>query len=191
MITRRVLLQSAAAAAAYSARGSRTARAENAPGVTDTEIKIGQTMPYSGPLSSYGVIGRTETAYFKMINEQGGVNGRKLNLISVDDAYSPPKTVEQARRLVEQEQVAFLFNPLGTPPNTAIRQYLNDNKVPHIVRRHRRGKVERPAAFSLDDGLAAELSDRGAHLRQAHSGDQAGRQDRRRFIRTTTSARIT
>jgi branched-chain amino acid transport system substrate-binding protein len=132
MITRRVLLQSAAAAAAYSARGSRTARAENAPGVTDTEIKIGQTMPYSGPLSSYGVIGRTETAYFKMINEQGGVNGRKLNLISVDDAYSPPKTVEQARRLVEQEQVAFLFNPLGTPPNTAIRQYLNDNRIPQL-----------------------------------------------------------
>ena len=132
MITRRVLLQSAAAAAAYSARGSRTARAENAPGVTDAEIKIGQTMPYSGPLSSYGVIGRTETAYFKMINEQGGVNGRKLNLISVDDAYSPPKTVEQARRLVEQEQVAFLFNPLGTPTNTAIRQYLNDNKVPTL-----------------------------------------------------------
>ena len=132
MITRRVLLQSAAAAAAYSARGSRTARAENAPGVTDTEIKIGQTMPYSGPLSSYGVIGRTETAYFKMINEQGGVNGRKLNLISVDDAYSPPKTVEQARRLVEQEQVAFLFNPLGTPTNTAIRQYLNDNRMPQL-----------------------------------------------------------
>ena len=89
MITRRVLLQSAAAAAAYS-EGFRTARAENAPGVTDAEIKIGQTMPYSGPLSSYGVIGRTETAYFKMIYEQGGVNGRKLNLISVDDDYSPP-----------------------------------------------------------------------------------------------------
>jgi branched-chain amino acid transport system substrate-binding protein len=77
-------------------------------------------------------LGRTETAYFKMINEQGGVNGRKLNLISVDDAYSPPKTVEQARRLVEQEQVAFLFNPLGTPPNTAIRQYLNDNRIPQL-----------------------------------------------------------
>ena len=132
MITRRVLLQSAAAAAAYSARGSRTALAENAPGVTDTEIKIGQTMPYSGPLSSYGVIGRTEAAYFKMINQQGGVNGRKITLISVDDAYSPPKTVEQVRRLVEQEQVAFLFNTLGTPPNTAIRQYLNDNKIPQL-----------------------------------------------------------
>ena len=102
------------------------------PGVTDTEIKIGQTMPYSGPASAYGVIGNTEAAYFKMINEQGGVNGRKINLISLDDSYSPPKTVEQVRRLVEQEQVAFLFNTLGTAPNAAIRQYLNDNKVPQL-----------------------------------------------------------
>jgi ABC-type branched-subunit amino acid transport system substrate-binding protein len=132
MITRRFLLQSAAAAAAYSAQGFRAARAENAPGVTDTEIKIGQTMPYSGPASAYGVIGRTEAAYFRMINEQGGVNGRKINLISLDDAYSPPKTVEQVRRLVEEERVAFLFQTLGTPPNTAIRQYLNDNKIPQL-----------------------------------------------------------
>jgi branched-chain amino acid transport system substrate-binding protein len=132
MITRRFLLQSAAAAAAYSAQGVRVARAENAPGVTETEIKIGQTMPYSGPVSAYGIIGRTELAYFKMINEQGGVNGRKINLISVDDGYSPPKTVEQVRRLVEQEQVAFLFNTLGTPSNLAIRQYCNDNKVPQL-----------------------------------------------------------
>ena len=132
MITRRFLLQSAAAAAAYSAQGFGAARAENTPGVTDTEIKIGQTMPYSGPVSAYGVIGRTEAAYFKMINEQGGVNGRKINLISLDDAYSPPKTVEQVRRLVEEERVAFLFNTLGTPPNTAIRQYLNDNKIPQL-----------------------------------------------------------
>ena len=132
MITRRFLLQSAAAAAAYSAQGFRAARAENAPGVTGTEIKIGQTMPYSGPASAYGVIGRTQTAYFKMINEQGGVNGRKINLISLDDGYSPPKTVEQVRRLVEDEKVAFLFQTLGTPPNTAIRQYLNDNKIPQL-----------------------------------------------------------
>ena len=132
MITRRFLLQSAAAAAGYSAQGFRAARAENAPGVTDTEIKIGQTMPYSGPLSAYGVIGRTEAAYFTMINEQGGVNGRKINLISLDDGYSPPKTVEQVRRLVEQERVAFLFNTLGTPTNLAVRQYLNDNKVPTL-----------------------------------------------------------
>jgi len=131
MFTRRSFLQSSAAAAAFAASAS-AARAENAPGVTDTEIKIGQTMPYSGPASAYGVIGRVETAYFKMINEQGGINGRKINLISLDDGYSPPKTVEQVRRLVEQEQVAFLFNTLGTPSNLAIRQYCNDNKVPQL-----------------------------------------------------------
>ena len=89
-------------------------------------------MPYSGPASAYGVIGRTEAAYFKMINEQGGVNGRKINFISLDDGYSPPKTVEQVRRLVEDEKVAFLFQTLGTAPNLAIRQYLNDNKVPQL-----------------------------------------------------------
>jgi branched-chain amino acid transport system substrate-binding protein len=131
MITRRTFLQSSAAAAAL-ATGAGSARADNAPGVTDTEIKIGQTMPYSGPASAYGVIGRTEAAYFKMINEQGGINGRKINLISLDDAYSPPKTVEQVRRLVEDEKVAFCFQTLGTPPNLAIRQYLNDNKVPQL-----------------------------------------------------------
>jgi branched-chain amino acid transport system substrate-binding protein len=131
MINRRTFLQSSAAAAAFAAKVS-SARADNAPGVTDVEIKIGQTMPYSGPASAYGVIGRTEAAYFKMINEQGGINGRKINLISLDDGYSPPKTVEQVRRLVEQEQVAFLFNTLGTAPNAAIRQYLNDNKVPQL-----------------------------------------------------------
>ncbi len=131
MITRRTFLQSSAVAAAFAASAD-AARADNAPGVTDTEIKIGQTMPYSGPASAYGVIGRTETAYFKMINEQGGVNGRKINLISLDDGYSPPKTVEQTRRLVEDEKVAFIFNSLGTPPNVAIRQYLNDNKIPQL-----------------------------------------------------------
>src|SRR6516162_7622545 len=102
------------------------------PGASDAEIKIGNIMPYSGPASAYGVIGRTEAAYFKMINEQGGINGRKINFISLDDGYSPPKTVEQVRRLVEQEHVAFLANTLGTAPNAAIRQYLNDNKVPQL-----------------------------------------------------------
>src|SRR3984885_5873398 len=132
MITRRFLLQSAALAAAYSAQGFRAARAENAPGVTDTEIKIGQTMPYSGPLSAYGVIGRTEAAYFKMINEQGGVNGRKINFISLDDAYSPPKTVEQVRRLIESDEVLFLVNPVGTTTNRAGLKYLNQKKVPTL-----------------------------------------------------------
>src|SRR5579863_2049206 len=131
MLTRRSFLQSGVTAAALAA-GAGPLRAANAPGITDSEIKIGQTMPYSGPASAYGVIGRTELAYFKMINEMGGVNGRKINLISLDDGYSPPKTVEQIRRLVEQEQVAFLFNTLGTPSNAAVRQYLNDNKVPQL-----------------------------------------------------------
>jgi len=130
MFSRRTFLKASAATTAMLA--SRSAFAENAPGVTDTEIKIGQTMPYSGPASAYGVIGQSEAAYFKMINDQGGVNGRKINLISVDDGYSPPKTVEQIRKLVEQDQVAFLFNTLGTAPNSAVRDYLNDNKVPQL-----------------------------------------------------------
>src|SRR5271156_1016553 len=102
------------------------------PGASDTEIKIGNTMPYSGPASAYGIIGKTEAAYFAMINEQGGINGRKINFISRDDGYSPPKTVEQVRQLVEQDQVLLIFSPLGTPTNVAIHAYLNDNKVPQL-----------------------------------------------------------
>jgi len=132
MTSRRTFLQSSAAAAAALATSAWPARAENAPGITDTEIKFGQTEAYSGPASAYGVIGKTEAAYFKMINEMGGVNGRKINFISLDDAYSPPKTVEQTRRLVEQEQVAFIFNGLGTAPNVAVRDYLNQTKIPQL-----------------------------------------------------------
>jgi branched-chain amino acid transport system substrate-binding protein len=102
------------------------------PGASDTEIKIGNTMPYSGPASAYGILGKTQAAYFNMINEQGGINGRKINFISRDDGYSPPKTVEQVRQLVEQDQVLFVFSPLGTPTNVAIHAYLNDNKVPQL-----------------------------------------------------------
>ena len=111
-----------------------TAAAEKkyGPGVTDTEIKIGSTNPYSGPASAYGVIGRAESAYFKMINDQGGINGRMINFISLDDGYSPPRTVEQIRKLVEQEQVLFLAGTLGTPPNSAIHKYVNAKGVPHI-----------------------------------------------------------
>ncbi|MEH2538095.1 MULTISPECIES: ABC transporter substrate-binding protein [unclassified Bradyrhizobium] len=101
-------------------------------GATDTEIKIGNIMPYSGPASAYGVIGKTEEAYFRKINAEGGINGRKVNFISYDDAYSPPKTVEQARKLVESDEVLLVFNPLGTPPNTAIQKYLNTKKVPQL-----------------------------------------------------------
>jgi branched-chain amino acid transport system substrate-binding protein len=101
-------------------------------GATDTEIKIGNIMPYSGPASAYGVIGKTEEAYFKKINAEGGINGRKINFISYDDGYSPPKAVEQARKLVESDEVLVVFNPLGTPSNTAIQKYLNAKKVPQL-----------------------------------------------------------
>ena len=132
MISRRKLLQTTAASAAVLGMRSLPAWAANAPGITKDEIKIGQTMPYSGPASAYGAIGKAELAYFKMINDQGGVNGRKINLLSLDDGYQPPKTVEQIRRLVEQEEVAFIFQSLGTPTNTAIHKYLNDRKVPQL-----------------------------------------------------------
>src|ERR1700694_4274703 len=101
-------------------------------GATDTEIKIGNIMPYSGPASAYAVIGKTEDAYFKKINSEGGINGRKINFISYDDGYSPPKAVEQARKLVEADEVLLLFNPLGTPSNTAIQKYMNSKKVPQL-----------------------------------------------------------
>ncbi|HJT08053.1 MAG TPA: ABC transporter substrate-binding protein [Stellaceae bacterium] len=108
------------------------AQHKNAPGVSASEIKIGQTMPYSGPASAYGAIGRSEAAYLAMINEQGGVNGRKIDLVSLDDGYSPPKTFEQTRRLVEQEGVALIFSSLGTPTGVVVRKYLNEKKVPQL-----------------------------------------------------------
>ena len=108
------------------------ATAQTVVGVTPTEIKIGNTNPYSGNASAYGTIGKTIAAYFKKVNDEGGVNGRKINFISYDDAYSPPKTVEMVRKLVEQDQVAFVFQTLGTPPNTAIQKYLNQQKVPQL-----------------------------------------------------------
>jgi branched-chain amino acid transport system substrate-binding protein len=101
-------------------------------GASDTEIKIGNIIPYSGPASAYGVIGKTEEAYFKKINAEGGINGRKITFISYDDAYSPPKAVEQVRKLVESDEVLVVFNPLGTPSNTAIQKYLNSKKIPQL-----------------------------------------------------------
>ena len=102
------------------------------PGVTDTEIKIGNTAPYSGPVSAFGAIAKTQAAYFKKINDEGGVNGRKINFLSLDDAFSPPKTVEQVRKLVEQEEVFALFQNIGTAANLAIRKYTNSKKVPVV-----------------------------------------------------------
>src|SRR5262245_3990355 len=123
-----------AAALALFAASSSSALAQKKydTGASDTEIKIGNIMPYSGPASAYGVIGKTEEAYFRKINAEGGINGRKINFVSYDDAYSPPKTVEQARKLVESDEVLVVFNPLGTPPNTAIQKYMNSKKVPQL-----------------------------------------------------------
>ena len=101
-------------------------------GANDTEIKIGNIMPYSGPASAYGVIGKTEQAYFDKINAEGGINGRKIKFVTYDDGYSPPKAVEQARKLVESDEVLVVFNPLGTPSNSAIQKYLNAKKVPQL-----------------------------------------------------------
>jgi ABC-type branched-subunit amino acid transport system substrate-binding protein len=131
------LIRSFVAIAAFAAAAAMTATAASAqkkydPGASDTEIKIGNIMPYSGPASSYGVIGKTEAAYFKKINEEGGINGRNIKFISYDDAYSPPKAIEQARKLVEGDEVLLIFQPLGTPSNTATQKYMNAKRVPQL-----------------------------------------------------------
>jgi branched-chain amino acid transport system substrate-binding protein len=119
-------------AIAFASTGSALAQKKYDSGASDTEIKIGNIMPYSGPASAYGVIGKTEAAYFNKINAEGGINGRKISFISYDDGYSPPKAVEQARKLVESDEVLVVFNPLGTPSNTAIEKYMNSKKVPQL-----------------------------------------------------------
>ncbi len=130
----RLWLAALSAAAIFSVAvcDSAVAQKKYDTGATDTEIKIGNIMPYSGPASSYGLIGKTEEAYFRMVNDQGGINGRKINFISYDDGYSPPKAVEQARKLVESDEVLVVFNPLGTPSNSAIQKYLNSKKMPQL-----------------------------------------------------------
>jgi len=128
----RIAMVSAAFAVLAASSSGALAQKKYDTGATDTEIKIGNIMPYSGPASAYGVIGKTEAAYFKKINDAGGINGRKINFISYDDGYSPPKTVEQARKLVESDEVLFVFNSLGTPPNSAIQKYMNSKKVPQL-----------------------------------------------------------
>ena len=130
--TSRLAIASAAFVILAASSSGALAQKKYDTGATDTEIKIGNIMPYSGPASAYGVIGKTEAAYFKKINDAGGINGRKINFISYDDGYSPPKTVEQARKLVESDQVAMIFNSLGTGTNTAIQKYMNAKKTPQL-----------------------------------------------------------
>ncbi|WP_339030564.1 ABC transporter substrate-binding protein [Bradyrhizobium symbiodeficiens] len=131
-VTGKLAVASLALALIAASASTASAQKKYDTGATDTEIKIGNIMPYSGPASAYGIIGRTEAAYFKKINEEGGINGRKINFISYDDGYSPPKTVEQARKLVESDEVLLIFNSLGTPPNSAIHKYMNSKKVPQL-----------------------------------------------------------
>jgi branched-chain amino acid transport system substrate-binding protein len=130
--TRRLLLTGVGMLALALAAAPASAQKKYDEGATDTEIKIGNTNPYSGNASAYGTIGKTIDAYFKLVNEQGGINGRKVNFISYDDGYAPPKTVEMVRKLVEEDKVLFVFQTLGTPPNTAIHKYMNAKKVPHL-----------------------------------------------------------
>jgi branched-chain amino acid transport system substrate-binding protein len=131
MTQRRVLLTCVLLLLALSAHPA-AAQKKYDPGASDAEIKVGNIMPYSGPLSAYALIGRTQAAFFRMINEQGGINGRKINFVSYDDAFSPPKTVEQARKLVESDEVLLIFQSLGTPTNNAIQKYLDQKKVPQL-----------------------------------------------------------
>src|SRR5258708_193072 len=131
---RRFLATTAASSALVAVPHGRSARAEKryGPGASDSAIKIGNIVPYSGPASAYGINGKTIAAYLEKINADGGINGRKINFISYDDGYNPPKAVEQARRLVESDEVLLIFNPLGTPGNTAIQKYMNNKKVPQV-----------------------------------------------------------
>src|ERR1041385_9166989 len=167
-----VLLASLAALAPAGA-----ATAQTVVGVTSTEIKIGHTNPYSGNASAYGTIGKTIAAYFKKVNEEGGVNGRKINFISYDDGYSPPKTVEMVRKLVEQDQVAFVFQTLGTPPNTAIQKYLNQQKVPQLFVATGATKWTDPKNFPWTMGYQPNYQTEGK-VYAAYALSHEGREDR-------------
>jgi branched-chain amino acid transport system substrate-binding protein len=144
-----------AAAATFTLLATQSAFAQKKydTGVTDTEIKIGNVEAYSGPASAYGIIGKTEDAYFKMINDNGGVNGRKIKFISYDDGYSPPKTVEQVRKLIESDEVFLIFNALGTPTQTAVQKYQNIKKVPQLFVASGASKWDDPKHFPWTMGF--------------------------------------
>src|SRR4030081_1417791 len=130
-------------------------------GATDTEIKVGQTVPFSGPASAYATIGKAQAAYIKMVNDQGGVNGRKINFIQYDDAYSPPKTVEQVRKLVESDEVLLTFQLIGTPSNAAVQKYLNAKKVPQLFAATGASKFTDPKSFPWTMGFNPNYQSEG------------------------------
>jgi branched-chain amino acid transport system substrate-binding protein len=148
------------------------------PGVSDKEIKLGHTNPYSGPLSAYGVIGKAEAAYWAMVNDQGGINGRKVNFISYDDGFSPPKTVEMVRKLVEDDQVFAIFQLLGTPTNTVVHKYLNQKKVPQLFVATGASKWGDPKNFPWTMGWQPDYSTEGGiyakHMLAQHKGEKIG-----------------
>src|SRR5262245_19748911 len=149
---RLAVLSTALAVIAASSSGA-LAQKKYDTGASDSEIKIGNIMPYSGPASAYGVIGKTEEAYFKKINAEGGINGRKINFVTYDDGYSPPKAVEQARKLVESDEALLIFNPLGTPSNSAIQKYMNAKKVPQLFVATGASKWNDPSQFPWTMGF--------------------------------------
>lgn len=171
MTTRRTLLGGATAAALAVPR---LAAAKDPPGVSATEIRIGNTMSYSGPVSSLGIQGKTMDAYFRKVNEEGGIAGRKIRFLTYDDAYSPPKTVEQVRRLVEQDQVVCLFSNLGTPTNSAILRYTNQRKVPNLFPSTGADKwsnyKEYPWTIGLAPSYRIEAQLYARHILEAHPG---------------------
>jgi branched-chain amino acid transport system substrate-binding protein len=163
---------------AASLASAASAQKKYDPGATDTEIKIGNIMPYSGPASAYATIGKTEDAYFRKINAEGGINGRKINFISYDDGYSPPKTVEQARKLVEADEVLLIFNPLGTPGNSAIQKYMNAKKVPQVFVSSGAAKWNDPKNFPWTIGwqpsYQVEARIYAAYIRKNYPGKTIG-----------------
>ena len=161
MLSRKHFLAASLALGLATLAAPAAAQKKYDPGASDTEIKIGQTMPYSGPASAYGTIGKVEAAYFKMLNEQGGIGGRKINFITLDDGYSPPKTVEMVRRLVEQDEVLFLLGTLGTPSNTAIHKYMNGKKVPHLFLATGASKWNDPKNFPWTMGFNVNYQSEG------------------------------
>ena len=175
-ITRRQILIAAAATPAISTPA--WARGSYDDGATDTEIKLGHTNPYSGPASSYSTIGKCIAAYWTMVNDAGGINGRKIDLVSLDDGYSPPKTVEVVRQLVEQDKVLCTFNTLGTPTNTAIHRYMNQKKVPQLFVATGASKWGHPKEFPWTMGFQPDYHTE-AVIYAKHTGQRQGCQDRR------------
>ena len=160
-------LSSIALTAALTLAGSLTAAQPYDPGATDKEIKIGNIEPYSGPASAYASYGKAQAAWFNKINDEGGINGRKINFISLDDGYSPPKTLEQARKLVEQDKVLFLFATLGTPTNSAIQKYMNQKKVPQLFVQTGASKWGDPKNFPWTMGWQTNYFSEGKVFAQA------------------------